>query len=205
MKYIDLKNALKDFTVFSLRDIKGIDSDFFRARLNEWQNKGYIRKIVKGYYIFTDLKLSENVLFEIANKIYSPSYISFETALFYYNLIPESVYGITSASTRRTYDFKSQIAEFSYRTIKPDLFFGYNIIGYNNKHFKIAGVEKAVLDYFYVRPDMKTEDDFAGMRINSDLFLKQINEDNLQEFLERFAKRTLAKRVNLLLKFIRNA
>ncbi|MEW6066955.1 MAG: hypothetical protein AB1610_01465 [Nitrospirota bacterium] len=205
MKYIDLKNALKNFTVFSLRDIKGIDSGFFRARLNEWQNKGYIRKIVKGYYIFSDLELSENVLFEIANKIYSPSYISFETALFYYNLIPESVYSITSTSTRRTYDLKSQIAEFSYRTIKPDLFFGYNIVGYDNKHFKIACVEKAVLDYFYVRPDIKTEDDFAAMRINSDLFLKQINEDNLQEFLERFAKKTLAKRVKLLLKFIRNA
>ncbi len=205
MKYIELKDALKGFTVFSLRDIKRIDGSFFRARLNEWQNKGYIRKIVRGYYIFSDLELSENVLFEIANKIYSPSYVSFEMALFYHHLIPESVYGITSASTRRTYNFKSPIAEFSYRAIKPDLFFGYNLVGYNNKRFKIAGVEKAVLDYLYINPDIKTGTDFAGMRINSDLFLKQINEDNLQEFLERFAKRTLAKRVNLLLKFIKNA
>jgi len=72
MQYIELKEALKDFTIFSLNDIKKIDSRFFRSRLNEWQDKGYIKKIIKGYYIFSDLKLNEDVLFEIANRIYNP-------------------------------------------------------------------------------------------------------------------------------------
>ena len=136
MQYIELKESLKEFTIFSLADIERIDSNFYRRRLNEWQDKGYIKKIIKGYYIFSDLELSENILFEIANRIYSPSYISFEMALSYYHLIPESVYGITSASTRRTYKFKTPIAEFSYRTIKHNLFFGYNLINYGHKCFK---------------------------------------------------------------------
>lgn len=89
MQYIELKEALKGFTVFSLMDIKKVDSSFFRARLNEWQDKGYIKKVIKGYYIFSDIELSENVLFDIANRIYSPSYVSFEMALSYYHLIPE--------------------------------------------------------------------------------------------------------------------
>ncbi|MBU1781930.1 hypothetical protein KKD87_00975, partial [bacterium] len=150
MQYIELKKALKDFTIFSLNDIKGVESKFFRVRLNEWQDKGYIKKVIKGYYTFSDLELNETALFEMANRIYSPSYISMEMALSYYHLIPESVYGITSASTRRTYKFKTPIAEFSYRTINPQLFFGYDMVKYNNKYFKIAGIEKAILDYFYI-------------------------------------------------------
>lgn len=205
MQYIELKNALKSFTVFSLRDIKKVDNNFFRARLNEWQDKGYIKKIIKGYYIFSDLELNENVLFEISNRIYSPSYISFEMALSYYHLIPESVYGITSASTRRTYKFKSSIAEFNYRTIKPNLFFGYKIVNYNNKCFKIAIIEKAILDYFYIKPNLKTKHDFVSLRINKDMFLKQVNEEKLYKFLEKFAQKTLLKRIKSFLGFIKNA
>ena len=205
MQYVELKKALKDFTVFSLIDIKRVDSNFCRRRLNEWQDKGYIKKIVKGHYIFSDLEINENALFEIANKIYSPSYISLETALSYYHLIPESVYGITSASTRKTYKFKTQIAEFSYRAIKPNLFFGYNLISYNNKYFKIASIEKTILDYFYLNPEIKNKNDFASLRLNSELFLKQINEEKLRKFLDKFNKKALIKRTNSFLKFLKNA
>lgn len=204
MQYIELKNALKVFTVFSLMDIKKVDNNFFRARLNEWQDKGYIKKIIKGYYIFSDLEVDENVLFEIANRIYNPSYISFEMALSYYNLIPESVYSITSASTRRTYKFKTSIAEFSYRTIKPKLFFGYKIINYNNKCFKIASIEKAILDYFYINTYIKKESDFDSLRINKETLLKQIDERKLDKFLDKFEKKTLTKRVKSFLEFLKN-
>lgn len=204
MQYIKLKEALKHFTVFSINDIKQIDRSFFRARLNEWQDKGYIRKIIRGYYIFSDLVLDENVIFEIANRIYSPSYISFEIALSYYGLIPERIYGITSASTRRTYNFKTPIAEFIYRTITPRLFSGYNLVKYDNKYFKMASVEKAILDYFYINSNLKDKDDFAGLRINKSIFLKQVNEEKLYKFLEEFGKKTLTKRITAFLEFIKH-
>jgi predicted transcriptional regulator of viral defense system len=205
MQYIKLKESLKGFTVFSLRDIKAIDSNFHRRRLNEWQDKNYIKKIIRGYYIFTDLQISENALFEIANKIYSPSYVSFEMALSYYHLIPESVYSITSVSTRKTYGFKTSIGQFSYRTTKPDLFFGYNLASYDNRRFKIASAEKAILDYFYINPNIKNETDFISLRINRDSFIEQIDIVKLNEFLERFAQKTLTKRINSFLEFIKNA
>ncbi|MBU0599871.1 hypothetical protein KJ997_03715 [bacterium] len=205
MQYIELKKALKDFTIFSLNDIKGVESKFFRVRLNEWQDKGYIKKVIKGYYTFSDLELNETALFEMANRIYSPSYISMEMALSYYHLIPESVYGITSASTRRTYKFKTPIAEFSYRTINPQLFFGYDMVKYNNKYFKIAGIEKAILDYFYINSNVKAEGDFASLRMDKDMFFKQINEEKLHILLEKFAKKALAKRINSFWGFMKNA
>ena len=205
MQYIELKEALKDFTIFSLNDIKKIDSRFFRSRLNEWQDKGYIKKIIKGYYIFSDLKLNEDVLFEIANRIYNPSYISFEMAFSHYHLIPESVYEITSASTRRTYKFKTPIAEFGYRTISPRLFFGYKLVNYNNKYFKFASIEKAILDYFYINSHLNKNDSFESLRINKNMFFEQISEERLYEYLERFAKKSLTRRIKSFWEFMKRA
>ena len=205
MNYIKLRKALKDFTLFSPNDIKRWDNGFFRARLNEWQNKGYLKKIVKGYYVFSDLELNDNVLYEIGNRIYRPSYISFQTALSYYGLIPESVYGMTSASTRKTYHFKTPIAEFVYRTIKPRLFFGYHLVKYDHKYFKMASMEKAILDYFYVNSYLKEKNGFESLRINQDIFFKQVHEEMLYQYLEKFAQKALTKRIESFLEFLKHA
>ncbi len=205
MRYLELRESLRGFTVFSLSDIRAIDSSFHRRRLNEWQEKGYIRKIVKGYYTFSDLELNESALFEIANRIYSPSYISLEMALSYYHLIPESVYGVTSVTTRKTYRFKTGVAEFTYRTVKPVLFFGYELVRYDSKVFKIAAIEKAILDYLYLMPHLRTEDDFQSLRLDRDMFFEQVSEERMDGSLALFASKTLTRRVRTLWRFLENA
>jgi predicted transcriptional regulator of viral defense system len=205
MKFLELKNELKDFTIFSLNEIRNIEPDFYRPRLNEWQDKGYIKKVVRGYYIFSDLKLSEEILFKIANRIYLPSYISLESALSYYHLIPESVYGITSISTRKTYHFRTSIGEFIYRTLKPLLFFGYDLIKFQEKYLKMASIEKALLDYFYLHADIVTEQDFDSLRINKEMFFEKMNEEKLQNFLEKFNQKKLTGRINGFWSYIKNA
>lgn len=205
MKYIEFRNALKNFTLFSIGEIKKIDNNFHRRRLNEWQDKGYIKKIIRGYYIFSDLKINENVLFEIANRIHNPSYISFEMALSYYNLIPENVYVITSASTRRPYNYTTFLGKFSYKKIKPSLFFGYDIVKFNGKCFKIASMEKTILDYFYINPHIKSYPDFSSLRINSRSFGEQVDENKMYNYLENFSQKRLSNTVNSFMEFIKNA
>jgi len=205
MKYLELKSELNDFTIFSLNEIRNIEPGFHRRRLNEWQDKGYIKKVVRGYYIFSDLRLSEEILFKIANRIYLPSYISLESALSYYHLIPESVYEITSISTRKTYHFVTSIGEFSYRTLKPPLFFGYDLIKFQGKYLKMASMEKALLDYFYLHSDIETEQDFDSLRINKGLFFEKINEEKLQNFLEKFNQKKLTGRINHFWSYMKNA
>jgi len=204
MRFLEFKRALKNFTLFSLSDIKSIDSSFHRRRLNEWQEKGYIKKIIRGYYIFTDIDINENILFKIANKIYSPSYVSFETALSYYNLIPESIYNFTSATTRRTYVFNTDIAQFRYHTLKKEYFFGYQLIKYRGKAFKIANIEKAIIDYFYIHTDVKTKLDFSSLRLNSDIFLENISESKLYTTARKFTQKSLINRIDKLMNFIKN-
>jgi predicted transcriptional regulator of viral defense system len=190
MNFVQFKNSLRDFPVFSLTDIRAAHDGFDRRRLSEWQKKGYIKKIIKGYYLFSDLDIDEATLLAIANKIYKPSYISFETAMSYYRLIPESIYMITSAATRLTYLFETPIARFSYRTIKPSLFFGYSLL---TGGIKMALVEKAILDYFYINTAIRTVDDFASLRINREEMLGRLSLERITDYLQRFNHRRLSK------------
>ncbi len=202
MQFLELKNNLKDFIIFSKKDIEKIDQSFYNQRLSEWQDKGYIKMIRRGYYIFSDLELNESVLFLIANKIYSPSYVSLEMAFSYYNLIPESVYGITSVTSQKTNNFKTNLGEFIYSHIKPELMFGYRLVKYGIYNFKIAEIEKTLLDYFYLNPQIKTKDDFAGMRFNSEIFRDNSNKDKLLNYLKIFNNKSLRKRLESFLKYI---
>jgi predicted transcriptional regulator of viral defense system len=190
---------LRDFPVFSVADIRAAHGDFDRRRLSEWQKKGYIKKIIKGYYLFSDVDMNEDTLSAIANKIYKPSYISFETAMSHYRLIPESIYMMTSASTRRTYVFETPVARFSYRTIKPSLFFGYSILP---DGIKMAFMEKAILDYFYINPAVQSDDDFASLRINREEILSRVNKKRLADYMQRFSQKRLSKRMKHFLEWL---
>lgn len=205
MHYLDLKTQLSTHIIFSLQDIRKLEPKFYRARLNEWQNKGYIKKIIKKYYIFSDLKINEQVLFLIANKIYGPSYISLEMALAYYSLIPESVYNITSVTSRHTHTFQTTIGDFSYRHLKSEYLFGYQLVDHQDHRFKIAEPAKAILDYFYFHAQLKNEEDFYELRFNKEQFWQIINQDKLNHYLQTFRNRSLSKRIQSFLTFLNHA
>ncbi len=205
MNYIEFQKTLGPFTVFSLADIRQADPVFDRRRLNEWQEKGYIRKVIKGYYIFADRALDEKALFEIANRIYPPSYVSFEMALAYYGLIPESAYGITSASTRKTSSFKTPIGAFIYRSIRPKLYFGFNLFKNNEKLFKIASPEKAFLDLFYIKSELRDAAGFESLRINREVFLKLMHRGKVNTYLSAYGQASLKRRVSNFWEHIKHA
>ncbi|MBU4321559.1 MAG: hypothetical protein KJ739_10825 [Nitrospinae bacterium] len=205
MRYNEFREAFRSYTVISVNEIRKMDSRFNLRRLVEWQGKGYIKKIIRGYYILADLKLDENVLFEIANRIYSPSYISLEMALSYYHMIPESVYGLTSATSRKTMVFETELGDFIYHTVQPRLLFGYKLVDYSGKKFKIAEPEKALLDYFYLNTSIQSKDDFAGIRIGKDQYFAQVDETRLVAYLNEFQQKSLAKRVKNFMRYIKNA
>jgi predicted transcriptional regulator of viral defense system len=205
MRFLQFKEQLKDFTVFSLADIRMVESAFHRRRLSEWQEKGYIKKIVRGYYIFSDLHLSEQIMFEIANRIYLPSYVSFETALAFYGLIPESVYEVCSASTRKTNRFSTPVGRFGYRTVMAAAFFGYTIITENGGRYKIAEIEKALIDYLYLHAEAATDGAFQSLRLNTELFHEKVDPGKLALYAGRIGQAKLGERVEAMMRFVDNA
>lgn len=205
MQFIEFKEKLKDFAVFSLNDIRKIETDFDLRRLNEWAGKNYIKKIRRGYYIFSDLRINEQILFLIANTIYRPSYISLEMAFSLYNLIPEAVYGITSVSSQKTNSFKTDVGSFIYKHLKPELIFGYELKRYNDYNYMVAEVEKAVLDYFYLNSHIKDINDFKGLRFNTFEFKAKADINKFNKYLKVFNSKALSIRANQFLAYIKHA
>ena len=195
MKYIELINRLNSHIVFSVQDILIFDSDFDRRRLNEWQSRGYIRKIIKGFYIFTNKKIDEFTLFLTANKIYSPSYVSLETALSFYNIIPEIVPTVTSVTTKKTNHFETHLGIFYYHSIIENFFTGYKIIQVDDIPLKIASLEKSIIDYFYFHPEINTREVFNELRWDMELALKEINKAKLKRLMNLFSD-SLKKRIS---------
>jgi len=205
MQYVELKEQLKNFKIFNLNDIRKIEEDFDLRRLNEWQKKNYIKKIRQGFYIFSDLEIDEQALFIIANRIHEPSYISLEMALSFYGLIPEAVYGITSVTSQKTRTIKTPIGGFTYRHLKPELLFGYELRECDGHHYRMAETEKAVLDYLYFNSKIKDEESFMGARFNTDEFKKRVNMEKFNKYLAAFNNKALAKRVKKFLTYIEHA
>jgi predicted transcriptional regulator of viral defense system len=201
MNYLSFEKAFREFPVFSIRDIKkrfpGIDS----RRLFEWQKKGYLHKIRRGYYCFYENIRDEKFLFFTANKIYSPSYVSMESALAYYSFIPERVFVTTSITTRNTASYDTSIGEFSYSHFKSVLFFGYRLIQENRVVIKMAEPEKAILDYFYLNR-LNSIVEIEEMRFNEIQVKENLDFQKLRKYQNIFDSRILDKRIRLFKKVI---
>lgn len=127
--------------IFHLPDTK--TKYFLESQIRQ----GLFTRLKKGLYCLATDYVSENL---IANRLYSPSYLSFEYALSYWNLIPESVYIITSATTKPTRNFTiTGKMAFDYYCIKKEAYTGYSLVKNNDSSFLMADKEKALVDYLY--------------------------------------------------------
>jgi predicted transcriptional regulator of viral defense system len=85
--------------------------------------------------------------FLAANLIHTPSYISYETALAFYGLIPERVELILSVVDGRPLELKTTVGDFSYLSQSRRLFaLGFDLLISPHGNIAIANREKAVLD-----------------------------------------------------------
>jgi predicted transcriptional regulator of viral defense system len=199
--YQEFRQKFNDFSVISLQEIKKVFPFFDTKNLVNWQRKGYLIKLRNGYYLLSERKLNEFLLYQIANKLYEPSYVSMESALNYYSIIPEGVYKIFSVSTRKTETFTTKVGVFDYRTIKKTLYFGYQLVRTKDVIFKLATREKAVLDFLYLRPDIDDYLKFESLRWNR-LELQRIDENVLHEYLALYNSATLYKKLKFLKSYL---
>ncbi|HRX63792.1 MAG TPA: hypothetical protein P5060_01675 [Candidatus Absconditabacterales bacterium] len=176
---------------FSLQQLRVYESGFLRSNLVNWMKKGYIKRISKGWYTLSSLQIDERMLFFCSNKIYSPSYVSIESALRYYDLIPEGVFMTTACSTKKTQKLSGDIGNFYYYNIKSSLFWGYEHIKNNNGFdFLIASVEKTICDFFYLKKHLDKED-IAELRIDRYRLWELTNQDNLRKCAKLFKNKRI--------------
>lgn len=203
MRFSDFRVKNNDIPIFSLNDIRKIDPNFHKRQLMDWLDRGYISAFAGEYYFISERDVDEVFLFIGANELYNPSYISLESALATYQVIPESVLGVTSISSRKTKQFESRWGTFSYRSVKPLYMFGYEVVENDERwKYKVARLEKAVLDTLYLNSHIGTVDDFTGLRWDRTV-LAGLKENHLFEnYLEIFEKRSLENRVEVLWRYL---
>jgi len=202
MKFRELENQVKALPAFNLNDVRKFDPGFHRQQLSYWLGREFIKPLAGGYYMLADREVDERYLFTLANRIYEPSYISLESALAYYQVIPESVLGVTSVSSRKTTQYESSWGRFSYRSVKPLYMFGYIVVEPGQKRkYKIARLEKAVLDYLYLNSGVNSIDDFEGLRWNRYQLQQPDNNKLFLKYLEIFDSKALENRIGQLLEY----
>lgn len=154
MNYAEFKNRVQPWPIIFSRDIMlgRKDKQAIRNQLERWSSKKLLIKLRRGVFILNenDRKINASRAY-IANQLYSPSYVSLEYALNYYDLIPERVSDLTGITTKKTMRFMNQAGTFIYQHIKPGAFRGFKMLKDEaGLLFLMAEPEKALVDFFYL-------------------------------------------------------
>jgi len=198
MNYREFRKEMKGFPTFSVREIEKHFPDFDRRRLVEWQEKGYIIKLRNRFYCFSDQPVDEPFMYFTANELYHPSYVSLESALSQYGFIPEGVFQITSCTTLKTNSFNTPVGSFTYRHLKPALFFGYRLESWNNHRYALAEPEKVLIDYLYLHHEINEARDIEALRWNAFEITQAISMEKLQRYEAYIDSPALSNRMRTL-------
>lgn len=178
-----LGKGIKIFTPLEFQRVFSVSYDTARKFLLRYSRKKFITKLRAGLYTLTDNPPSE---FEIANRLYGPSYISLEFALAHYQIIPEMIYTVTSVTTQSTRKFEALGLTFTYQKMKKQAFCGYRPEKINDSVVLIAEPEKALVDYLYFI-DLKKRKPLE--RID----LKKLSKKKVLEYARPFKRKSLIK------------
>lgn len=155
MDILTLSNLLRNhgLAIFSVRDTDILlprqDKRIFAVQLHQWARKGWICRLKRGLYELTYPEPAAISDFLVANRLYEPSYVSLETALSHYQILPETAAQVTSVTSKPTRRFKNHYGLFTYFTLLPAAFAGYTLIRLQGQTIRIAEPEKAVVDRLY--------------------------------------------------------
>jgi len=172
------------FTPLEFRRVFGVSEYAAQWFIKTHTKEGPFVKLRRGLYMLADYP-ANNYL--IANRLYAPSYISFDAALSFQGVIPETVYTVTSATTRITREFKVRNIRFVYHKLKKEAYAGYKSIKYLDSTILIAEPEKALADYLYFVALKKR--DLHYERLN----LKKIKKDRLLNYVKLFKQPKMIK------------
>lgn len=201
ISFLEFREQFIKYGCFSGNQVKMWKNDFVANNLTRWCKQGLIIRLRLGWYAFSECLQTPDFARYIAGRIYKPSYISLHTALSFYGMIPEAVVSINSVSTLKTATFSNKFGEYTYQSIKPGLFFGFELkkLG-DGRSIPFATPEKALLDLLYLYPMYSTEEDMLDLRLDEDFLQEVFDIDRFNEYLTLFDNKALESRVRTLLK-----
>lgn len=133
--------------LFDVRDAEKIfgvrQANTLYKLLQRLEGAEVVRRIVKGKYQFLLKEVND---FELANFLVNPSYISLESALSFYGILPQFPYTVTSVTPLKSRNVLYREKEYQFSHLKKEYFFGFE----KREGFLVATPEKALLDELYL-------------------------------------------------------
>lgn len=167
-------------TVFSFKDITLLWRDSgnaARVRINYYIKNGDLYRVRQGLYA----KDKNYNKLEAATKIYTPSYISFETVLAKAGIVFQ-LYGQIFVASYLTREIFADNQKYSYRKIKDSVL--TNNLGIKQKdNYPIAIPERAFLDVVYLNKNYHFDN------------LSDINWNKVYEILSIYNNKQMEKKV----------
>ena len=185
IKYMDnlsVKLYQSSKTIFSNKDLaliwKETNRDNLKSKIAYYIKRGILIRLTRG--IFS--KNREYNVKELANSIYNPSYISFETVLREAGVIFQYYDTIFLASKWPKVVTINKSA-FTFRKLKDVVLFnGSGVV--NKDNYSIATLERAFLDTIYLFPDYYFDN------------LNSIDWKKCEEIVKIYNNKKLIKRLN---------
>lgn len=201
MKFEKLLKLLNGEYIFSssILLVGNISPDNIHKQLTRWTETGKLVQLRRSLYaVAQPYREIEPHPFLIANKIKKVSYISLQSALAHYELIPEYVPVITSVTTGRGEIIDTPLGEFQFKHIKKEFFWGYQEIEIlNNIKVFIALPEKALLDLIYLTPYSDKKGFLEELR------LQNLDSIDIKILMSRAQKSKIPKLIRIIKKYER--
>lgn len=137
------------FTSAELETITGLGRNSLKVAVYRLVKKGILAKIKRGVF---QLAFNQIDVRRVANQLYYPSYLSFESALSRYEILSQVPYTQTFATPKRSKKLMLWETEVEYRQLSQDLYWGFTL----ENGIYIAEPEKAILDQLYLVSRGKT-------------------------------------------------
>ncbi|MCK5510445.1 type IV toxin-antitoxin system AbiEi family antitoxin domain-containing protein [Candidatus Parcubacteria bacterium] len=170
---------------FTFNDIKKISATreaSLKVAINRLVKKGKLKRLIRGYYAVDSLRVD---LEKFSIDIYKPSYLSFEWALAYYNILSQQSHAITLASIKRCKSYEINNTVIRYHQIQEKYFWGFKKIN----SILIAEPEKAFLDQIYLSLNGCVLFDVEEMD------LKNLNIKKIKKYLKKFDNKGMDKKI----------
>jgi len=185
MEFTHLLDIVGDEPVFEtgLLMAGSVDSKDVRRQLSRWTKAGHLYQVRRGLYALAPpFQKVKPHPFLVANRMMRGSYISLQSALGYYGLIPDIVPVTTSVTTGRPNQWQTPLGVYTFQHIKTDLFVGYRLVDLgSNQHAFVATPEKALLDLVHLQPGGDSAEYLQELRLQD---MERLDLEELQHQAE---------------------
>jgi predicted transcriptional regulator of viral defense system len=175
-----------------------VKPETIRLQLSRWTKKGQVYQLRRGLYTLAPpyQKVKPHP-FLIANHLQRGSYVSAQSALSFYGLIPEVIQSTVSVTPGRPERLETPLGLFEFRHIQPTFLRGYHQITLNRappiQQAFVASPEKALLDLIYLQPSGEKPEYLHELRLQN---LEQLDMQALSNQAETFGTPKLRRAVS---------